>query len=230
MDSFLAWAWALGTLVEHDFGHGATLGIYDLLAVGSTAGELAIFHGGIGLSGVVYGLFGLLWVLSRTDPRFRNAVDHKVIELMTGWFILCIVLTIAEVWSIALVAHAAGCILGALLGWTISASKLGPRLLRGAILAATFLLCVAGGTIARPYVNLVNDIGPALADQGRSAREAGDAEQAIDFYKQAVDANPKVDDWWTSLGLAYQQAGRTDDARDAFNHAAQLRNHRAEAK
>jgi len=150
--------------------------------------------------------------------------------LMTGWFILCIVLTIAEVWSIALVAHAAGCILGALLGWTISTSKLGPRLLRGAILTATFLLCIAGGTVARPYVNLVNDIGPALADQGRAAWEAGDAEQAIVFYKQAVDANPKVDDWWTSLGLAYQQAGRMDDARDAFNHATQLRNRRSKAK
>jgi len=77
----VCWLWAFGTLLEGEFGHGAAIGMYSLLAAGSTAAELAIFRGGIGLSGVVYGLFGLLWVLSRTDPRFRNAVDHKVIEL-----------------------------------------------------------------------------------------------------------------------------------------------------
>jgi len=220
----VCWLWAFGTLIESEFGHAATLGIYALLAAGSTAAELAIFHGGIGLSGVVYGLFGLLWVLSQTDPRFRNAVDHKVIELMTGWYILCIVLTIAEVWSIALVAHAVGCILGALLGWTISARSLGRRLWRSTILATIFFLCLAGGTVARPYVNLVNDAG-LLAEQGRAALAVGDIDGAIYFYRQAVDARPDVHDWWANLGLAYQKAGRNDDATKAFNRAVELRRH-----
>ena len=119
----VCWLWAFGTLVEARFGHAATLGICLLLAVGSVAAELALFRCGLGLSGVVYGLFGLLWVLSRTDPRFEDAVDEKIVELMIGWFILCIVLKVADVWNIALVSHAAGCILGALLGWTITADR-----------------------------------------------------------------------------------------------------------
>jgi membrane associated rhomboid family serine protease len=228
----VCWLWAFGTLVEDGFGHVATLGIYCLLGAGSTAAELALFHGGIGLSGIVYGLFGLLWVLSRTNPRFHNAVDHKVIELMTGWFILCIVLTIAEVWTIALVAHGAGCILGALLGWAIGAPSLAPRLRRSTILAVAFLLCLAGGTVARHYVNLVGDEGSAWADQGRAALEAGDTQQAIDRYEQAIAANPKlpVRGWWTGLGVAYQQAGRSDDARRAFAHAKQSGSHASESE
>lgn len=221
----VCWLWAFGSIIEKQFGHIATLAIFCFLGAGSMAAELALFRGGIGLSGIVYGLFGMLWVLNRTDPRFCDVVDNGVIELMTGWFILCIVLTVAEVWNIALVAHTSGCILGALLGWTISAGKLGHRLQRGAILAAAFLLCLAGGTVARRFVNIVGDHGWVLAEQGEAAWKAGDANNAIYFYKKAVDATPNVHGWWTSLGHAYQLAGRANDARDALEHAAKLRQH-----
>jgi membrane associated rhomboid family serine protease len=221
----VCWLWAFGSVIEKQFGHLATLAIFCFLQAGSVAAENALFRGGVGLSGIVYGLFGLLWVLSLTDPRFCDVIDHGVIELMTGWFILCIVLTVAEVWTIALVAHTAGCVLGALLGWTISTGKLGPRLWRGAITAATFLLCLVGGTVARPAINQVNDIGYLKADDARAAWKAGDTASAIRLYKEAVEITPNVQSWWTSLGLAYQQAGRDSDATDAFNHAAELRQH-----
>jgi membrane associated rhomboid family serine protease len=221
------WLWTLGAIVEAEFGHIATLGIYFILAVGSTAAEVAVLHGGIGLSGIVYGLFGLLWVLSRTDPRFHDAIDLKIIELMTGWFLLCVVLKVADVWDIALVAHAVGCLLGALLGWIVSVRKFGPRLWRSAVLAATFLLCLAGATNQlRHYVNLASDDGSALAEQGQAALEAGDLPKAIDRYDRATNANPKVHAWWTELGHAYQRAGRMDEASKALDNAARLRDHR----
>ena len=220
-------ALGLRHLVESRFGHAATLGICLLLGVGSVSAELALFRCGLGLSGVVYGLFGLLWVLSRNDPRFEDAVEQKVVELMLGWFILCIVLKVADVWNIALVSHAAGCVLGALLGWTITADRLGHRLGRSAILAVTFLLCLAGGTVAREKVNLVNDIGPMRAEDGRMAWARGDTNGAIESYYEATKANPNVHPWWTSLGLAYDKAGRKDKADDAHNHAAALKEHRS---
>jgi membrane associated rhomboid family serine protease len=222
----VCWLWAFGSAIEREFGHIATLAIFCFLQAGSVAAELALFRGGIGLSGIVYGLFGLLWVLSQTDPRFCDVVDHGVIELMVGWFILCIVLTVAEVWSIALVAHTAGCILGALLGWTISAGRQRRRLWRGALTAAVFLLCLAGGTVARLNVNLVRDNGYALAEEGQAAWKAGKTEAAIKLYTEAVEANPRVQGWWTSLGLAYQQAGLESDARNAFSNADALKQHR----
>ncbi len=222
----VCWLWAFGTFVEARFGHAATLGICLLLAVGSVAAELALFRCGLGLSGVVYGLFGLLWVLSRADPRFEDAVDEKIVELMIGWFILCIVLKVADVWNIALVSHASGCVLGALLGWTIVAGRLSYRIGRGAILVTTFLLCLVGATVARETVNLVKDVGPMHAEDGRTALDRGDANRAIDFYLQAVNAKPEVYSWWINLGRAYQKAGRKNEATDAYKHAAELRERR----
>jgi hypothetical protein len=125
----------------------------------------------------------MLWVLSRTDPRFRDTVDHSVVELMFGWLLVCIVLTMADVWHVGNVAHCAGCFLGALLGWTLGARGFGRRLRNGAIFASVFLLFVAGGTIARPYVCLwSNEAGDEYAYK-RAGRE-----------KEANDANRRADD------------------------------------
>src|SRR5450432_2538036 len=68
------WLWIFGTLVEDVYGHGRTLAFFVIVAVGSSAAEYAFLSGGIGLSGVGYGLFGLLWTLSaaRRDPRLQD--------------------------------------------------------------------------------------------------------------------------------------------------------------
>src|SRR5438067_2231836 len=54
------WLWTFGTIVEATFGHLRTLGIFIFFAICSSAAEYAILNGGVGLSGVGYGLFGLL--------------------------------------------------------------------------------------------------------------------------------------------------------------------------
>ena len=70
------WLWVFGTLVERVFGHFRTAALIALFALGSSSLEFAFGLGGVGLSGVGYGLFGLLWVLSRHDDRFRGALDQ----------------------------------------------------------------------------------------------------------------------------------------------------------
>jgi membrane associated rhomboid family serine protease len=219
----LYWLWLFGTKVEEEFGHGRTLGIYVLLAAGSNTADLALSHGGIGLSGVNYGLFGMLWVLTSRDFRFRDVVDRQTIQLMVGWFFLCILLTIAGVWKVANVAHGAGCILGAMLGWTIAARNIGPRLLRGATLGVAMVLCIAGGTVARPFVNFTSEIGHDVAVRGYLALERGDNQRAADLYKRAVAIDPRQSDWWHNLGVAYNCLNRAADARDAFAHEDALK-------
>ena len=218
----LYWLWVFGSQVEGEFGPGRTLGIYVLLAIGSATAEQAVFFGGVGLSGVGYGLFGLLWVLSRTEPRFRDAIDRQTIQLLVGWFFLCIVLTVANVWKVANVAHGAGFVLGGLLGWTIGARSIRLRLRNGAVLGAVLLLFVAGGTVAHPYVNLSKESGPQLAYLGYSALQNGDPKRAAALYQRAVIVDPNVPAWWHNLAIAYDRLGRTDNARDAFSKAASL--------
>src|SRR5712691_287592 len=114
------WLWVFGTLLEEVYGHFKTVALILLFAVGSGAWEFAITVGGIGLSGVGYGLFGLLWILSRRDDRFRDAIDAKTVQLFVIWFFLCIVTTVTNVMPVANIAHGTGAVLGILTGLAIT--------------------------------------------------------------------------------------------------------------
>src|SRR5687767_2713344 len=104
----LYWLWVLGTLVEQSFGHVRTALLLVFLAAASGAADFALAEGGVGLSGVGYGLFGMLWVLSRRDPRFAGAVDSGTVALFVTWFFLCIVGTYFGTMNVGNVAHGAG--------------------------------------------------------------------------------------------------------------------------
>src|SRR5262249_10209948 len=80
----LYWLWVLGTSVERVLRPLPTAGIVLLFAVGSSAAQYAAAGPGVGLSGVGYGLFGLLLVLSRWDPRFSGAMDRRTTTLFLG--------------------------------------------------------------------------------------------------------------------------------------------------
>jgi membrane associated rhomboid family serine protease len=169
------WLWVFGTLVEDVYGHVRALGIVLLLAAGSMAAEYSLFDGGIGLSGVGYGLFGMLFVLGSRDRRFLHAVDDRTTKLFVGWFFLCIATSVLHVFSVANVAHGLGALLGGLLGEALAPIVSGPltpvrRGLRGeagpapgaglrrGLALAGLVLCVAaslaGASVYRAVVNL----------------------------------------------------------------------------
>src|SRR5687767_4820112 len=61
----LMWLWTLGTVLERELRSWPVVGLFVFLAAGSSAAEYALFRGGVGLSGVVYGLWAMLYVLSK---------------------------------------------------------------------------------------------------------------------------------------------------------------------
>jgi membrane associated rhomboid family serine protease len=148
----LYWLWVFGTLVEGVFGSYRTATILVLFAAGSAAAQYAVSVGGVGLSGVGYGLFGLLWVLSRRDSRFRDAVDNQTIGLFVVWFFLCIFLTHSHVWNVGNAAHGLGAILGALLGFCIVSEETVRRLV-GAVLCLVILADFLLASFGRSYLN-----------------------------------------------------------------------------
>src|SRR5215475_9593621 len=114
------WLWIFGTQVERVFGHAKTALLVILFAVESGSLDFAFSRGGVGLSGVGYGFFGLLWVLSKKDERFRGALDARTVNLFVGWFFLCIFTTVTGIYPVGNVAHGAGALLGILLGYGIA--------------------------------------------------------------------------------------------------------------
>ena len=151
----VAFTWVFGTLIESTLGHLATLLIFVLFAAVSGGAEYAVGIGGAGLSGVGYGLFGMLWVLTYRDRRFAGAIDNRTAAILVGWFFLCILITRLGM-PIGNVAHGAGFIVGALLGWTISGRRV--EIAAGSLATAVLLAAsVLAATIYRPWVNLARD-------------------------------------------------------------------------
>lgn len=72
-----------------------------------------------GMSGVVYGLFGYVWIKSRFDPSAGFYIDPGTVRLMLIWFVICFL----PILNVANGGHAGGLILGALMGYLSSTMR-----------------------------------------------------------------------------------------------------------
>ena len=222
------WIWVFGALIERIFGHARTLGIFVLLAVAANGVEYALLDGGIGLSGIGYGLFGFLWVLSRRQARFADAVDKNTISLFVLWFFVCIILTIGGS-PVANVAHGVGAIAGALLGWADSETSR-ERLLAAAALTILVAAVLAGSTVARPWINLSKDGGKAEGQLGYDALVADRDDEALHWLRDATHMQPRMAEYWFNMGIAYDGLKRHPEARAAYGRAAALEPSNADYK
>jgi membrane associated rhomboid family serine protease len=214
------WIWIFGTRVEHVFGHLKTALIVLLLALGSGSLDFAFSHGGVGLSGIGYGFFGLLWVLSKKDQRFRDALEPRTVTLFVGWFFFCIFTTVTGIYPVANVAHGAGALLGALLGYAISIPDW--RMVLLATMGLICLLGVLGSTLFRPYVNLSGSEGYQEAKWGYDDLLAQRDHEALRWLRDASRYQPKSPEIWFDLGIAYHRLGDLAAARNAYQKAHEL--------
>ena len=215
------WLWVFGAVIEEAFGHLKTAGLLVLFAVGSSALEFGVLDGGIGLSGVGYGFFGLLWMLSKYDRRFQDAIDAHTIQVFVFWFFLCIVTTALHVMSVANLAHAGGLILGVLVGSAIARPQ--QRKLNASATAVAFALMVWGATSGRPLVNLSGNGGFEEAHLGVQALNGNRNREAVRWLQDATRYRPKMVQFWELLSVAEERAGNHAAALAAFEKAQQLR-------
>ncbi|MEQ9067331.1 MAG: rhomboid family intramembrane serine protease, partial [Gimesia chilikensis] len=66
-----------------------------------------------GLSGVVYGLFGYMWMKSLYDPQSSFFIPPNMVIILIGWFLLCIA---GVVGNVANYAHGFGLGTGIVIG------------------------------------------------------------------------------------------------------------------
>ena len=217
------WTWAFGTLLEGAWGPLATAGTFALLGAGSMAAEFAVLDGGVGLSGVGYGLFGLLWVLGRRDVRFAGAVDRWTAFTFLAWFVGCIVATYAGVTAVANVAHGAGLVLGLGLGAAAGGVATGAgRIASGLGVALLAVVFLAGATVLRPLINRSPSAAADNAYQGWRALDDHRDADAVRWLSDAVRMGPGVAGAWYNLGVAQMRVGRPGEATAAFKQAHTL--------
>lgn len=217
----LYWLWVFGTILERVYGHLWFAGIVVFLAATSSFAEFTFLQGGVGLSGVGYGLWAMLWVLDRHDPRFAGTVDRQTSQLFVGWFFLCIVLTLTNVLPVANIAHATGAAAGALLGAAAASRGSGQWYSIGAAVAL-LLMGVAGSTILWPRLNVSSYAGLQIEHAGVEALYRADDKKAAELLEQAVRLRHAPAHAWFNLGIAYQRLNRHQDALAAYEHAAVL--------
>lgn len=72
-----------------------------------------------GMSGVVYGLFGYIWMKARFQPELGLYIDRTNIIILMGWLFLCMtpLIRIVGLQGVANVAHVAGLLAGMLIGY-----------------------------------------------------------------------------------------------------------------
>lgn len=216
------WLWVFGTLLEEVFGHVKTAALIVLFAVGSMMAEYALFVGGVGLSGVGYGLFGLLWVLSKRDRRFIDAVDTRTANVFVVWFFVCIALTVSKVQPVANVAHGVGALLGVLVGVALVEKRAALRALAAFAVAVVLASSFAGATKFRTRVNLSSNGGQQSAAEAYAELEASHNEEAARHYEEAVTLSRRNAGYWFNLGVARERLGRSDQALVAFKKAYEL--------
>lgn len=107
----MMWMLDVGRQIEAAFGTLALAGMVLVFGVASNYGQYAVsgpYFGG--MSGVIFGLFGFVLVMSRFAPTSGLVMSNANAVLMIGWFFVCMT---GLVGPIANVAHGLGLALGA---------------------------------------------------------------------------------------------------------------------
>ncbi len=217
----VVWMLDFGALVESRLGSLRTAGIVLVLAFASSAAEYAVLRGGIGLSGVVYGLFGLLWMLSRNDARFAGVMTRSMVRTLIVWFFICIALTVAGLFRVANLAHGAGFATGALIGLAMSTPRGRPVFAAGTVLMV--LAGLWGSTMGRDLVNLSGSLGEDEARLGYEALVAHRDRDGLAWLLEATQLRPDDAPAWNNLAVAYGRLGMNAQAEAAAARARQAK-------
>jgi membrane associated rhomboid family serine protease len=130
--------WRLGPVIEAAMGRWLYLGFVLLLGGASIGTEVAVHATTtIGLSGVVFGLFGYLYALRRTKDFAAAILTPQVVQSFVFMFFLCILLDASGSMAIGNWAHGSGAALGWLFGF---ASQ---HRLRITMIALTILVAIS---------------------------------------------------------------------------------------
>ena len=118
----MMWMADLGSMIERRQSTWLMLRLVLGLAIGSNLVQYAVtgYPAFGGMSGVVYGLVGYIWMRGKFDPACGLFLNKQTVIMSLIWFFVCLVGLIPNV---ANGAHGGGLLLGMAWGWLASTRK-----------------------------------------------------------------------------------------------------------
>lgn len=152
----MMWFKDLGYLIENHFGKYFLIKF--ILVSGIISNLLQYFVSGPqfgGMSGVLYGMLGLIWVHKKINASFEYPLPKFDIGMMIGWFFLCLTGLLGP---IANTAHGAGLVVGILAAVLIDFKwdKLHLKFFALALFFLIFTLAVEGYKLNGRYFFLLS--------------------------------------------------------------------------
>ncbi len=190
----LYWMWLIGGAFEFKFGPIKLLAFVFAAALVSSGIQLFSGSTGIGLSGVVYALFGFEWIARSKYPEFRRVVTEQVATVFLVWGVVCIPLTYLKILNVGNLAHFGGFLFGVL----AAAIIIVPRY--RALLAPALALTIAAAILPIFWNPNSTDW---LAVQAMKASESEDWASAAKHYRSFIEKGGDPIWGWANLAQIY---------------------------
>ncbi|MHC4880955.1 MAG: rhomboid family intramembrane serine protease [Planctomycetota bacterium] len=180
--------WILGGMLEPRLGRVR----YSLFLAGgliiSLLPEAAVEQPAVGISGLLYAMFGLLLVLRTVDERVREQFHPMLIVWGFAWLFLCVPLTMLGIMPIANGGHLCGIVYGALVGWL-------------AFIVAPRQKAVGWMSLAAVHVGAAAAIAALIAPTWKGSYWGWRAvtETRPELWLKAVERDPRMINGWKAV-------------------------------
>jgi len=207
------WLMIFGTLLERRLGRVTYLLFFAASAFVSSSFELAAAGDtGIGASGVVYAMFGLLLPFRKRWSEVTEHLSRQIVALMLIWLVGCLIVTRLDVISIGNAAHVSGMTFGLAVGglflpWPKRTVK---TVIAGHLALALLFLFWCPWSINW------------LTIQAYKAHSTDRYAEAIALYSKIIEKDPASSWAYHNRASAYQSLGRDHEAASDLDTAQKL--------
>ena len=215
--------WNLGRLLERLLGPFVTIAAYLLTALGASMLSLSWepIRISVGASGAIFGIAGVLITalyygkLNLTHESVRkllgNVVRFALINLVYGFL----------AFRVDNMAHLGGLVSGLLIGFLLTQTFALPTEERTT--AQAYRLLAAAVCLVLLFVAVARAKSYAVElEKGEVAIEAKQYDEAIQHFQKYLAERPNDFAAHAQLGIAYQSAGRLDEAAREYQRASSL--------
>ncbi len=191
----MMWLYRLGTVLEASLRPWVYALFFITATIVASAVEIVIMGApGIGASGAVYAMFGLMWAGRGAFPAWRQLATRDNMNIFLVWGVFCIFTTWAGYMPVANGAHFGGLVFGLAIGWLFYSPRRQP-------LWSIPLTILVVATICS--VTWMPWSGPWTWWKGNRELERHHYSNAVTWYHRSIDRGESPDSLWKNIAIAW---------------------------